>query len=323
MKTKSNTKKKFAKTNEVSQDKFITKLIELMDNLTTEKWEVFYKNLNFNTPVNGLTHKRYRGGNVIMLLLDMIDNKYPLNSYLTFNQIKEAKGMLRKGSHGVPIEFFTTTYKHDDLGTTINETQYKKLTQEECSHYTKRRIMKTYYVFNISQVENYDEFKINLLEQIQDEFSNTVEQDANYDAVIQNLIDNKALKLESILQGRAFYSPSEDRVSIPQVELFKSSKEYYGTVFHELIHWTGHESRLNRPLQGMNDRENYAFEELIAEIGSLIINLNNNELENFQNSIVYLKGWLSHTKKDDNTNCENTLRKAFIEAQKAVSYILY
>lgn len=302
------------------EDKFINRIIQLIESLKDEEWQTFHKEIHFDFPINALTNKRYKGVNLIILLLDIISNKFIINKYLTFNQISKLNGKLRRGSQGVPIEFFTPIYKHKENDSQIKEDEFLNLNDQEKKKYTKRNILRTYYVFNISQIENFEEFKINLEEEVKNNYSNDVEVNTNFEEIVNRLCEDKNLIINEILQGRAFYNFDLDEVFLPKKELFKSSKEYYSTLFHELIHWTGNVNRLNRPMQGMNEKSKYAFEELIAEIGSLIINLNNQDLSNFNNSIIYLKGWLKYTEKEE---IENTLRKAFIESQKAVSYILY
>lgn len=65
-----------------------------------------------------------------------------------------------------------------------------------------------------------------------------------------------------------YYSPTEDYISIPPIRDFDSKEEYYSALFHEIIHWTGHPSRLNREASGRYGSEDYAYEELVAELGA-------------------------------------------------------
>lgn len=70
--------------------------------------------------------------------------------------------------------------------------------------------------------------------------------------------------------SRAFYRPSEDCIYMPRVESFRSMEDYYSTILHELSHWTGHESRLQRDFKRFNE-ESYAMEELVAEMSSAFL----------------------------------------------------
>jgi antirestriction protein ArdC len=87
-------------------------------------------------------------------------------------------------------------------------------------------------------------------------------------------------------------------------------------LFHEIIHWSGHQNRLNRDLSGHKNPLSYSFEELIAEMGSMLICLQFGISEEFINSVRYLKGWSSK-----NTNREESIRKAFTESKRAKKYL--
>ena len=107
---------------------------------------------------------------------------------------------------------------------------------------------------------------------------------------------------------------------IPSADKFISQEEYYATLFHELIHSTGHPSRLNRELQGRHEaKQSYAKEELIAEIGSAflcsMLGIDNSDI--LQNKAAYIQSWLKALKDD-----KRLVVKAASHAQKAVDYIL-
>ena len=108
-----------------------------------------------------------------------------------------------------------------------------------------------------------------------------------------------------------------DYVMLPKRQFFISTSKYYSTLFHEVIHWTGHESRLNRNLKGHNDKESYSFEELIAEMGAMLCSLQFGIFEEFINSVRYLKGWASANSLDR----ETAIRKAFTESKKAKKFL--
>ena len=117
--------------------------------------------------------------------------------------------------------------------------------------------------------------------------------------------------------ARAFYCPSQDYVQIPPKATFESLKEYYGTVFHELVHATEHESRLNWSRKDKD--KSYAFGELIAELGGVFVcrELGVPSSDDLTNHISYLKSWL-HAMKNDS----RFIITASAQASKAASYIL-
>ena len=120
---------------------------------------------------------------------------------------------------------------------------------------------------------------------------------------------------------RACYIPSSDTIKMPPEKAFETSEFYYNTLFHELTHSTGHESRLER--QGITEAQifgsrNYSKEELIAEMGAAFL-CGHTGIENrvIDNSASYIEGWLSSLKKDN-----RFVIQAAAQAQKAADYIL-
>ena len=99
------------------------------------------------------------------------------------------------------------------------------------------------------------------------------------------------------LENEAYYHPTEDYINVPDIEYFTKSEAYYSTLFHELVHSTGHSSRLNRP--GISEPTNfgsdlYSTEELIAELGSCYLQSHTGAIyDNLANSAAYIQGWLS------------------------------
>jgi len=122
--------------------------------------------------------------------------------------------------------------------------------------------------------------------------------------------------------GRACYSPSKDKVHIPTPKSFKSDEEYYATLFHELIHSTGHQKRLNRPdlTESMGKGSpGYAREELTAEIGASFLCSTSgiSTLQVEENTTAYLQSWLSVLKSDS-----RLIVKASKLAEEACEHIL-
>ncbi|MBQ9566103.1 MAG: DNA primase, partial [Synergistaceae bacterium] len=119
--------------------------------------------------------------------------------------------------------------------------------------------------------------------------------------------------------SRAFYRRSEDFIQLPRMEFFENTEGYYATALHELTHWTGHESRLNRDTSGFGSPA-YAREELIAEMGSMFLSAETDIPQtpgHFANHAAYVESWISLLKGD-----LNTLFKAASEANKAAEFLL-
>ena len=109
---------------------------------------------------------------------------------------------------------------------------------------------------------------------------------------------------------------------MPRVETFKSSDEFYSTLYHELVHSTGHPSRLNRPelmeSEGMKSKK-YAIEELIAEIGACYLKSYVGLSDDyFKYNVAYIKNWLTELR-----NNKRFIFYASSGAQKATDFILH
>ena len=124
------------------------------------------------------------------------------------------------------------------------------------------------------------------------------------------------LTLQLISVKFYFYVPAFDFINMPRKERFKTSGDYYCTLFHEMAHWTGHKNRLDRDFKGRFGDESYAFEELIAEMGSAFLFADLGLEGNVQHD-SYIASWLRVLKND-----KKAIFKAATEASKAHQFIL-
>lgn len=249
-----------------------------------------------NAPANLVSKKEYRGINVFMLACQSQASKY----WLTYRQAKGLGGHVRQGEKSTPVVFWRwfDYVKEGDDG------------EPE----TKRRPMLKYYrVFNVSQCDGLDESKIPSQDVREFQPIDRAEQ------VAQDMPQRPIVKHGASQQ--ASYSPLDDIVNMPVRELFKSDESYYCTLFHELGHATGHESRLKRLDSTKVETyggEAYSKEELIAEMSAAYIcghcAIEQNILEN---SAAYIRGWLSRLRKDS-----KLIVYAAASAQKAADFIL-
>jgi antirestriction protein ArdC len=243
-------------------------------------------------PMNLISRKPYRGINV--MLLGSLG--YNLNCFLTFKQVKSLGGTVIKGEKSCPVVFWKVEEKVDEL------------TKEK----TNTFILRYHNVFNIAQCEEIYGYKVPIPELRP---NNPIE-------ICEKIINEMPLKprFKNDMQ-KAYYSPDYDYISIPQIEAFESSEAYYGTLFHELIHSTGHSTRLNRKeIVEMRSfaSESYSVEELTAEIGSCFLgSIAGIEKENMSNNVAYIQSWLRQLKND-----KKFIFYASSNAQKAVDFIL-
>jgi len=237
--------------------------------------------------------KPYRGINVLLLLIQASKMGYTQNIWGTIKAWNAKGGKIIKGSKSIKITFYREIKSED------------KETGEE----TKIRFLRTYSVFNIAQVEGVT---------IQDDTQtliNTVERD--------KLIDSFVSQTNAILKdggNRAYYSPTNDFIGMPKLEQFKSTDGYYSTLLHELTHWTGATKRCNRDLKNKFGSQAYAFEELVAELGSMFLcnkfNILGRDEEQMRNHITYLDSWIKRLKDD-----KKAIFQASTLAQKAFDFL--
>ena len=196
-----------------------------------------------NMPCNAVTNRPYSGCNVILLWLAR-DRGWPTPRFLTFKQAIEAGGNVRKGEHGTKVIFVKQLQIRDGDGEET-ETRLIPMLQE-------------YTVFNCAQCEGLPDRVLTLGEV---KVRNPDERDPTIDSF---LVCSGAGIREGF--GEAYYAPGSDFISLPRFEAFKSAAHFYGTAFHELGHWTGHKSRLDRDLRHRFGERAYAAEELVAEL---------------------------------------------------------
>lgn len=251
-------------------------------------------------PQNFTTKKKYRGANVIVLWFHMMANGFSSPYYLTFKQVQKLKGKVKKGAKSELVIYWQWLERDSE---TVNPATGKPSKN-------KIPLLKYYRVFNIEQTEGieYERDNIQLTE---------FKQIENAENFVANYQDKPPVKHGGI---RAYYSPADDYVQMPQPETFDGEAEYYGTLFHELTHSTGHKERLNRDegLAGFFGDENYSREELTAEIGTAFIcaltGISNDKIE--ENQQAYINGWISKLASDP-----KMIILASARAQKAIDYM--
>ncbi len=260
-------------------------------------WQKPFKSQFSPIPVNHVTRKAYRGINFFLLNLAGWQLGYPQNTWLTFRQAQKLGGYVKKGEHAETIVFWKPSQ------VTVEDT--KEGEEQGRTVY----IARCYSVFNIAQCEGLD----------LDELPVSTPVLGTADQVYANF----PWKRPELLPGnKAAYYPKKDHIRIPKVQDFVSLAGYYTTLFHELIHATGHTTRLNREgiaIANSSDEIRYAQEELVAEMGAAFLRaltgIDASELTT--NTTAYIQSWLKALSND-----KKMVVKAASQAQKAVDYIL-
>lgn len=262
------------------------------------------------------TERGYRGANWVMLtLMANMNFGYSSPFFMTFNSIKKNGGTLRKKSQSWPVVFYNRIYQLD--GKKITEDQYNALPKKVQEDVQVFPFLQYYSVFNGQDVEGIDfpETKYQQRIKSRTEF----ERLESAEAIVQNMPNRPDIDHGN---RTAHFLPGDDKIDMPDKRAFDNAQDYYSVLFHELIHSTGHKSRLNRVMKGDKDTKEYAFEELVAEFGASYLCAEAGILYHTVNdSAVYVKHYgeqLESILKDDN----KFFLKAAAAAQKAADYIL-
>jgi antirestriction protein ArdC len=250
-------------------------------------------------PTNAVSKKAYKGINVLMLY-GQYNNPY----WMTFKQAASLGGHVRKGEKSTPIIYWMMRKQQSKTDKTTGD---KTTVTKEYD----RPILRYYSVFNVEQCED-----------LPDEFT-------KLDSQIDFIPINKA---EEIIQGyprqpeirhkeqRAYYNPTSDFINMPSKDSFDDVESYYSVLFHEMIHSTGHESRLNRLIDTASfGSEDYSKEELIAELGAAFLRAETgiNAESQMTSSAAYIQSWIKALKNDT-----KMIIQASSKGQKATDYIL-
>ena len=265
----------------------------------TAPWQKTWSN---NLPVNAITNNCYRGVNSIFLSIkgeEISEDRDP--RWATKKQAESKGWSIKDGAEPTKIFVLILPKKI---------TVYSELLGKDVIVGDKKyAIRKTFDVYHASQIQGISPFVSPKRKPV---MSNRE---------LDEIIFRSSAR---IFEGgtEASYSPSIDLIRVPRRNFFDDTESYYSTLLHELAHWTGHSSRLDRFLSWSFDKssEAYAREELVAEIASMLITLETGirqTQEHFNNHVAYIDSWISLLKSDP-----NAIFKATQEANKAVNFIM-
>ena len=245
-------------------------------------------NVKRGFPRNLVSKKPYRGINVFLLHSMHYESPF----FLTFNQAHQLGAHIRKGEKACPVVFWKQIEVED----------------KDTHEMEKIPMARYYHVWNVVQVDG-----LNGLPDPAPEAPTTRPAE-----IVANMPQRPEIKYG---MAKAFYSPSGDFVGMPNRERFTSEDNFWGTIYHELVHSTGAAHRLNRPTiteENSFGSEEYSREELIAEMGSAFLCGQAGIAERtLNNSAAYLQNWLEALKND-----HKLIVQAAAQAQKAADFIL-
>ncbi len=236
--------------------------------------------------------EEYRGINVLMLWVMAAKHSHVSSRWMTYKQAQELGGQVRKGETSSTVVKYGTFTRENELGI-----------EEELPY------ARAYRVFNADQIEGLPEDYY-----IRPEVPRDLGTEA--DPELEAFFARTGAEIVTTDEPRAYYSPAKDHIHMPPVATFLSAKGYFATLAHESIHWTGSEKRLER-IKKFANREAYAFEELVAEIGACFLGAQIGVALEFDQSAAYVEGWLKALKED-----KRAIFRAASEAQKAADFVL-
>ncbi|WP_160108283.1 ArdC family protein [Pseudomonas izuensis] len=258
-------------------------------------------------PINAITRRPYAGINIPLLWAEARLRGFRQDRWLTFNQARKAGGHVRKGEQSTLAVLYKPMSKeaHDEDGQVVRDEQGNiKMVQFA--------LLRTHCLFNIEQTED-----LPAEEQIHNECD---DQPAFIDhAPAEQLLVASGAHIEHRYGDQAFYQPVRDFIQLPTKGQFEDVGSYYAMALHELTHWSGHLSRLNRDgITGGHafGSAEYAFEELVAEMGAAFLCAltgTQGELRHEE----YLASWLKILKED-----KRAIFRASGQAREASEYLL-
>lgn len=262
----------------------------------TVPWRKPWKSLGGFGPTSLSTGKEYRGINHLMLSMESMAKGYSSLYWGTYRQIESLGGQVRKGEKGTQVVL------------------WKPFEKEIDGKKERFLMMRLFSVFNAEQADWADGKEPREPETTEADYVEPIEA---AEAIHLGMPHRPEVKHGG---NRAFYSPLLDYIGMPPTEAFDSTEGYYATLFHELVHSTGHESRVGRDgieaFAGFGTAS-YSKEELVAEIGAAYLCAEAGIEPNIDQNAAYIASWLKVLKND-----KKFVVAAAAGAGKATDYIL-
>lgn len=294
--------------------KFADMMVKIIETAKANNWKKGW--MGVNGSVQGLPQnisgRTYSGGNSFFLMFNTAEQGYKTPVYMTFLQAKDQNLQVKPGEKSVPVFKWGLSIKDED-GNKISEEVYNTMSKEERSKLVVRPFPRVFSVFNIDQT-NLEEVNKKKYDAIVARFKVPEQEVKDTDGMYVNealdrMFETKAwyAKIQYDKPSeQAFYRPSTDTIVLPMKsqfklgqtpeEVYRDGMEYYSTALHEMAHSTGHEDRLDRSF-GQHGTDNYAHEELIAEMTSALVGSTMGfDRKILENNANYLSGWLNRLK---------------------------
>ena len=292
---------KKTKVTEIVHKPLAEQVVQLMQgqiNDPKKRWDAPFNNLN-SRPTNAKTKLYFKGVNAMLTTFDTYFNKYKYCLYATKKQWASLGNAPKTGAKPIPIVFYKPFFKDSKI------VKDKKVISGAILLYSKS--------FNFAQTEG--------------DYTPPVFKTGKQYSIdtIDQFVKSTKVEIKHKEEGRCYYNQTSDFINMTSKINFKDTKEadasvhYYSTLFHELTHSTGHESRtgrIKRNKEKLPFYNEYAFEELVAELGSVLFGQQFNIEKTIRgNHIQYLNSWIKALKTD-----YTLIADASAQAQKAVDF---
>lgn len=262
-------------------------------------------------PYNAVTNTAYHGANSLWLSYNQFAREFDDPRWCTFKQAQTQGWKIKPGSKGTRVEFWSLYDTEEKRKLTQREAKQlsDELTLEDFKNRVKP-ISNVYTVFNGEQIDGIPKYEEKTYE------LNTEELLQKRDTLLKNM------NVDFSEGGdKAFYNPSRDRITLPEMNRFETEYDYMATLLHEAGHATGHISRLNRDMTGVFGSPEYAREELRAEIASAfaaqVVGIDYQQNQYMENHEAYVQDWISVLE-----NSPNELFAAIKDAEKISDYLI-
>lgn len=275
---------------------YLTVTNQIVDLLESQKltWDKPWITLSKDgkRPHNAGSGRMYSGLNQILLSMTQLKFGYPFSGWLTFKQVQDEGGRVVSGSRASSIFHFKLIY-YDNVGRKYEPEQVLQMSfNEQKELELKKQALLLYYnVFNLAQTSGLPDSYYALNDQ------KLLTEVAKDDAA-EKLIEGSKARIIHMASNEACYNYVNDVIFLPERNQFKGTGQYYETALHELTHWTGHKSRLNRSLKNVFGSDEYAKEELVAELCSAFLCADLGFSTSITSSAAYIQDWIRVLKAD-------------------------
>ena len=315
-------------------DLFAEMMISRIETISKDWTKPWITEGSLGWPKN-LSGREYNGMNALLLLLHCEKEGYKISRFCTFDcvqrmniptekQAKEGVELPRvsvnKGEKSFPVMLTTFTCIHKDTKEKIKYDEYKKLSEDDRKMYNVYPKMQVFRVFNVAQT-NLQEARPELWKKLERENAG-VKQDENekmsFEPMDVMIRDNRWIcPIKPMHQDKAYFSITKNEIVVPEKSQFKDGESYYGTLWHEMTHSTGIEGQLDRIRPASFGSEEYAREELVAELGSALVAQRYGMSKALkEESCAYLKSWLDHLKESP-----QFIKTTLLDVKKATSMV--